>query len=311
MELLFRRRKFYPAQRPLVMGILNVTPDSFSDGGEYQQPTKAMARALQMVADGADIIDVGPESTRPGASEVSIEEQIGRCVPVIEAIRSHDDEIPISIDTRLAGVAQAALEAGADLINDVSALRDDPAMVDLVAAAGTPVVLMHRKGTPATMQDRGGPDYHDVVGEICTFLSGRARFAIDNGIDPGHIIVDPGIGFGKRVEHNLMILRRLDRLVALGHPVLVGASRKSFIGSVLGGPRNSIGQPTPSNRGGVAESAGPNEHKSGPEHDPRTRQAASLACATLAIMAGASIIRTHDVRATLEVVQLCTAVIRA
>jgi len=310
MELRLRQREFDPAGRPLLMGILNVTPDSFSDGGKYVKLGDAVAHAQTMVSEGADIIDVGPESTRPGARGVSADEQIGRAVPIIRAIRAADSGIPISIDTCLAPVAKAALDAGADIINDISALRDDPSMVDLAATASVPIVLMHRKGTPATMQDRGGPDYDDVVDEICVFLRERVRFASDHGVDPARIIIDPGVGFGKRVEHNLLILRHLPRFVALGHPVLLGASRKSFIGCVLGGLADADGPtPLPGTRGKSATSA----PSSQPRHhgqDPGEREAASLACAALAVMAGVSIIRTHDVRAAADVVRLCTAVRR-
>jgi dihydropteroate synthase len=260
------------------MGILNVTPDSFSDGGEHCAPADAAARALRMIAEGADIVDVGPESTRPGAREVPPGEQIARAIPAIEAIRAADETLPISVDTRLAPVARAALAAGADMINDVSALRDDPDMAHLAASAGASVVLMHRKGTSATMQQGGGPHYDDVVAEICAFFRERVRYAADRGVDPERVVIDPGVGFGKRVEHNLLIMRDLDRFVALGHPVLVGASRKSFIGAVLN------------------------------EDDPKQREAGSLACAALAVMAGASVIRAHDVRSTVQVVKFCTAV---
>lgn len=261
------------------MGVLNVTPDSFSDGGAYLAPDNAVARALQMIDEGAGIIDVGPESTRPGvAPPVSANEQIARAIPVIEAIRVANADIPISIDTRLAAVAKAALAAGADMVNDVSALRADPAMIEVVAASGATLVLMHMRGTPADMQAGGGPDYDDVIGEIAAFLDERRQYAADHGVDPTRIVLDPGIGFGKRVEHNLLILRHLDRFVALGQPVLVGASRKSFIGHTLG------------------------------IEDPKDRLAGSLACAAMAAMAGAAIVRAHDVRTTVDVVRMCAAV---
>ena len=278
MELSLRHRRVDPASAPLVMGILNVTPDSFSDGGDHFAPAGASARALEMIEEGADIIDVGPESTRPGARPVSVGEQIGRAVPVIEAIRTANSRIPISIDTRLAPVAKAALDAGAELVNDVSALRDDADMVDLVAERRAALVLMHRRGTAADMQQGGGPDYDDVVGEIAGFLQERRRYATDHGVDPACIIFDPGIGFGKRVEHNLLILRQLDRLVALGQPVMVGASRKSFIGQVLD------------------------------ITDPKERETGSLACVVIASMAGAAIVRVHDVRRAAEAAKLCQAV---
>ncbi len=261
------------------MGVLNVTPDSFSDGGDYCAPERAVDRALAMIEEGADIVDVGPESTRPGVSRpVPATEQIDRAIPVIEAVRAVDTHIAISIDTRLAAVAKAALGAGADIVNDVSALRDDPAMVGVIATSGAAVVLMHMRGTPAAMQAGGGPHYDDVVGEIAAFLGQRRQYATRCGVDPSRIIFDPGIGFGKRVEDNLLILRHLDRFVALGQPVLVGASRKSFIGRILG------------------------------LEMPRQRMAGSLACAGMAVIAGASIVRAHDVRPTVEVVRMCSAV---
>jgi dihydropteroate synthase len=260
------------------MGILNVTPDSFSDGGDYFEPDAAVARALTMIAEGADIVDVGGESTRPGAEPTPEDEQLRRTVPVIRAIRGRDPEVAISIDTRSAAVARAALEAGADMVNDVSAVRDDPEMADVVAGSEAAVVLMHRRGSSVDMQEGGGPRYDDVIGEIAAFLCERRDAAAARGIDRARIIFDPGLGFGKRVEHNRMILRCLDRLVALGQPVLVGASRKRF----LKGPRGM--------------------------DEPKERLAGSLACAAIASMAGAAIVRVHDVRATVEVVRLCAAV---
>lgn len=278
MNLNIRNRSFEPGATCLVMGILNVTPDSFSDGGDHESPGTACERALQMIKEGADIIDVGPESTRPGAAPVSAARQIARAVPVIEAIREVDDKTPISVDIRLASVAKAALDAGADMVNDVSALRDDDGMAEVVAAAGVPVVLMHRRGTSDDMQRGGGPQYDDVVGSITDFFRERRSYAIRRGIKPGQIVLDPGIGFGKRVEHNLMILQHLNRFVALGQPVMVGASRKRFIGDVL-----AIDQ-------------------------PKRRGHGSLTCATIATMAGAAILRVHDVRATVEMVRMCLSV---
>jgi dihydropteroate synthase len=267
------------------MGILNVTPDSFSDGRLYFESDRAVARAFEMIEEGADIIDIGPESTRPGSHDVPADEQIRRAVPVIEAIRAQNGDVLLSIDTRLAAVASAALGAGVDMINDTSALRDDPSMVDLAAQTGAGVVLMHRKGKPITMQQDGGPHYDDVVGEICSFFSERMQFATSHGIDNSRMILDPGIGFGKRLEHNLLILRHLERFVALGQPLLVGASRKSMIASVCGGGS----QPAAATR----------------------RLPGSLACAAIATLAGAAILRVHDVRETVETVRLCTAVSNA
>jgi dihydropteroate synthase len=284
MQLRLRHRVVDPTVAPVVMGILNVTPDSFSDGGAYDSADQAADRAIEMVAEGADIIDVGPESTRPGSKAVPPDQQIARAIPVIEALREQNDEIAVSIDTRLTSVAKAGLDAGADIINDTSALRDDSAMVDLVATSGVPVVLMHRRGTPADMQAGGGPHYDDVVGEIRAFLEQRVRYAVDHGIDRSNIIIDPGIGFGKRVEDNLKILRHLDRLVSLGQPVLVGASRKRFIGEILRDRNPAVAS------------------------DPKFREAGSLACAVMAALAGASVLRVHEVRPTVEAVGLCAAV---
>ena len=292
-ELVLRGRRFAPSQFPLVMGILNVTPDSFSDGGEHFDLSDAVGHALEMIRDGADIIDVGGESTRPGATATPAEEQIRRTVPVIKAIRSRDEAIPISIDTRSASVAEAALEVGADLINDISAFRDDPEMVRLAAGSGAPAVLMHRKGTSATMQAHGGPQYDDVVGEVCDFVAERVRYAVDHGVESSRLIIDPGIGFGKRVEHNMSILRHLDRFVALGHPVLVWASRKSFIGKVLNGAIERDGR-----SGGYTD-------------DPKRREGASLACVVMAAMAGAAIVRVHSIRPAVEAIRLCSAVKQA
>ena len=278
MQRELQHRLISSSTTPLVMGVLNVTPDSFSDGGEYLATEDAVARALEMIAEGAEIIDVGPESTRPGSHPVPAREQIARAIPVIKGIRARHARIAISIDTRLAPVAKAATEAGADIVNDVSALRDDPAMLDCVAAAGAGVVLMHMRGRPADMQAGGGPHYQDVLGEITSFLEERRRYAVQGGVEPSGIIFDPGIGFGKRVEDNLLILRHLDKLVALGQPLMVGASRKSFIGRVLD------------------------------IEDPKQRTAPSLACAAVAVMAGASIVRTHEVSATVEAVRICAAI---
>lgn len=255
---------------PAIMGILNVTPDSFSDGGLYERPEQAVRHALGMIEEGAEIIDVGAESTRPGSQGVVAEEQIRRAIPVIKRLRDTDDSVVISIDTRNADVAEAALAVGADMVNDVSALRDDPRMVDIVAGSGARVVLMHRRGDAATMQSGGGPRYDDVVVEIAAFLAARTDWAEARGVYRDRIILDPGIGFGKRVEHNLLILRDLDRFVALGRPVLVGASRKRFLGRSLD------------------------------LEIPADRDTASFACAALAARAGAAILRVHAVRGSVE-----------
>jgi len=280
MQLRIRHRTCDPAVTPIVMGVLNVTPDSFSDGGRYAARDAAVRRALAMIDEGADIIDVGPESTRPGATPVSEPAQIARAVPVIEAIRERIGAIAISIDTTRAAVARAALVAGADLINDVSALRDDPEMAEVAAEAGVPIVLMHMRGTPADMQLDGGPHYDDLIGEITAFFEDRRRHAVAAGIDPSGIVFDPGLGFGKRFEQNLMILRELHRLVSLGQPVAIGASRKSFVGRILG------------------------------IDDPLRRDSGSVACAALAVAAGVAVVRAHDVRATVEAVRVAAAIRR-
>ncbi len=266
--------------KPLVMGVLNLTPDSFSDGGELPTLEHAVERGLDFLRDGADLLDLGGESTRPGggvygdgASWVPIEEEIERCIPVIERLRDATD-LPLSIDTRKAAVADAALEAGADIVNDISALGD-PDMGALVARAGCPVVLMHSRGELATMQN--GISYDEVMGEIRDELADAVARAEMAGIDPAQLIVDPGIGFGKTVEHNLTILRRLDDLAVLGRPILVGASRKSFLGTVTGRE--------------VAE-----------------RLPASLAAAAWAASRGAAILRVHDVRETVDLLSTWDAI---
>jgi len=259
---MFRWRELNPDGRVLIMGILNVTPDSFSDGGRFLSPDAAVERALAMEKEGADIIDVGGESARPGADPVPVKEELRRVLPVLERLRGKL-RIPISIDTTKAEVAEAALRAGASIVNDISALRFDPAMASLVAKFGAGLVLMHMLGTPKTMQQ--APHYEDVVTEVRDFLAERAQYAQSQGIPREAIAVDPGIGFGKTVEHNLELLRRLPELVELGFPVLVGPSRKSFIGAILGL--------------GVEE-----------------RLEGTLAACAVAVVRGADILRVHDVK---------------
>lgn len=226
-----------PMERPVIVGIINATPDSFSDGGLYPDAAAAVTAGLRMVALGAGVIDVGGESTRPGAQPVDARSQMARVLPVIEGLRcSLSDRglaVAISIDTTSAEVARAAIEHGADIINDVSAGRHDARMFPLAAETGSPIVLMHMQGTPKTMQ--GAPSYHDVVTEVIDFLSARAEAAISDGVCPNAIILDPGIGFGKTTAHNIELLAGLDRLVRVGYPVMLGASRKRFIGEVAGG----------------------------------------------------------------------------
>jgi dihydropteroate synthase len=262
------------ATRCRVMGILNVTPDSFSDGGAYLAAEAAIAHATQMLADGADIIDVGGESTRPGAHDVGADEEIGRVLPVIEAIlRAHPDAT-VSIDTMKASVAAAALDAGARIVNDVSAGRD-PAMLPLVAERSATVCLMHMLGEPRTMQR--DPRYRDVVAEVRDMLRDRMGAAMDAGVPRERIIIDPGIGFGKTREHNLLLLRHLAAFTDLGADVMVGASRKSFIGTTLDA---EVGQ----------------------------RLEGSLAIAVWAAIQGAALVRVHDVRATIRALRMLDAV---
>ncbi|MEI7851069.1 MAG: dihydropteroate synthase [Kiritimatiellales bacterium] len=264
-----RGREVVCGPRTLIMGILNVTPDSFSDGGKFLALEKAVARGLEMVAEGADIIDVGGESTRPGAKLVQALEEISRTVPVIKKLREKTKAL-ISIDTQKAEVARAALAAGANIINDVSALAD-AAMAATAAETGAGLVLMHMLGTPETMQNN--PHYDNVVSDVWNFLEERMNFAIARGVATEQIVLDPGIGFGKTDEHNLALLKGLPQLAAAGRPVLVGVSRKSFIGRMTGG-------------------------------EPSERLAGSLATAGFAVLRGAHILRVHDVKESCDAVRL-------
>jgi dihydropteroate synthase len=259
----------------VTVGILNATPDSFSDGGVHLDPARAAAAAQAMVAAGAGALDLGAESTRPGALPVAAAEERNRLLPVLRAVRSAVG-VPLSIDTMKAEVAAAALDEGADIVNDVSAGRFDPGMLPLCARAGVPVVLMHMQGTPVTMQR--APSYTDVVAEVRDFLAERGRAALEAGVSNDTIVVDPGIGFGKTVAHNCVLLRRLDSIAALGYPVLVGVSRKGFIGQLLGG-RTTDG-----------------------------RLLGAAAATALAIAGGARLIRTHDVAAMHDVARVARAV---
>ena len=260
----------------IVMGVLNVTPDSFSDGGQFFDAAKAVERGLQMAADGAVIIDVGGESTRPGSASVSADEQIERVVPVIKALCKKID-VPISIDTYKLEVAKAALEAGAGMINDITALSDER-MAELAAEHDVPVVLMHIQGTPATMQIE--PKYDNVVSDVLEFLLGRAKRAEDVGIDKKKIFIDPGIGFGKTLEHNLLLLRNIGKFVATGYRVLIGTSRKSFIGKLTG------------------------------KEKPSGRIFGTAATVALCVAAGVSIVRVHDVDEMVDVIKVANAVYR-
>ena len=256
-----------------MVGIVNVTPDSFSDGGERLLPDDAVAAARRLHAEGAALVDIGGESTRPGADPVSGEAELARVVPVLERL----DGIPFSIDTAKAEVAQAALALGAELVNDVTALRGDPVLAGVVADAGAYLCLMHMQGEPRTMQ--AAPRYEDVVGEVAAFLEERLAFAVAAGIPEEHVCLDPGIGFGKTSAQNLELLRRLDALTALGRPVLVGLSRKSTLGRLLGDPGATRGS-----------------------------DAASVGAAVAAFDRGASIFRVHDVRAHVEALAAAAAV---
>jgi dihydropteroate synthase len=260
--------------RPSVMGVVNVTPDSFSDGGVNFDPGDAAASARLLLAEGAAIVDVGGESTRPGAERVSTEEELRRVLPVLEALQG----LPVSIDTAKSQVAARALEAGAELVNDVTALRGDPELAGVVAEHDAYLCLMHMQGEPRTMQ--ADPRYEDVVGEVVQFLADRLTFAVSQGIREESICLDPGIGFGKTVEHNFELVRRLDELTALGRPILVGISRKSSLGKIMGDPDAKTGT-----------------------------TAASVGAAVLAFERGASIFRVHDVREHVEALTAARAIV--
>lgn len=264
-----------PADRPLVMGIVNVTPDSFSDGGEAFGTAAALARARALIAGGADILDIGGESTRPGADEVPVAEETARVRPVIAAIRDAGITAPLSIDTRKAEVAAVALAAGADMVNDVSALRYDPELADLVAGAGVPLCLMHAQGSPKEMQR--DPRYRDVVREVHDMLAERLAFAEARGIARTRLIVDPGIGFGKTVGHNLQLMQGLSMFQGLGVPVLLGASRKRFVAAI----------------GGAGEGA--------------ERMPGSVAVALHGAAQAVQVLRVHDVAATVQALRLWQA----
>ena len=256
------------------MGVVNVTPDSFSDGGVNLDARAAVASARRMLAEGAAIVDIGGESTRPGSAPVTAEEELGRVVPVLEELEG----VPVSIDTSKAEVAARALQLGAELVNDVTALRGDSALAGVVADAGAYLCLMHMRGEPRTMQD--DPGYDDVVVEVARFLEERLAFAVAQGIPEEAICLDPGIGFGKTVEHNFELLRRLDELTVLGRPILVGISRKSSLGKIMGDPAAKTGT-----------------------------TAASIGAAVLAYERGASIFRVHDVREHVEALTAARAVV--
>jgi dihydropteroate synthase len=259
-------------KRPAIMGVLNVTPDSFSDGGEFLDPAAAVAHGERLVQEGADVIDVGGESTRPGAEPVPERVELERVIPVIEPLAERG--ITLSIDTSKAAVARAALAAGAAFVNDVTALRGDPAMAAAVAQAGVDVCLVHMLGEPRTMQE--DPRYDDVVSEVRAFLEERLQFAVGAGIPEERVWLDPGIGFGKTLEHNLELIRRLGEIVAIGRPVVFGASRKRFLGRLTGRPEQE-------------------------------RVAGTIAANVLAYERGAAMFRVHDVAATVDALRVAGA----
>jgi dihydropteroate synthase len=266
-----------PPRKPLVMGVLNLTPDSFSDGGRFDSIESAVAHAQALAAAGADIIDIGGESARPGSMPVPPQEQIHRVIPAIRALADRSIKVVISIDTTSAQVARAAVDAGAGMINDISAGRDDPAMLSLGAQCKLPIILMHMQGTPATMQQN--PAYREVGKEVRDFLIERRQAACDAGIDRAHILLDPGIGFGKTDEHNLELLRQTGSFAQLGSPLVIGASRKGFIGRITG------------------------------ELDAADRVFGTAAVVAWCVANGTGIVRVHDVGAMNKIVQMIAALI--
>ncbi len=270
------RSTFEWGKKTYIMGVLNVTPDSFSDGGQFNGLGVAIARAQQMILEGADILDIGGQSTRPNAEEVALDEELQRVIPVIEALRKQGVSIPISVDTTRSQVAKAAIAAGADWINDISGARFDPEMLSTVAALNVPIVLMHSRGTPKTMQTM--TEYEDLVGEMIAFLEEKIQAAIALGIQ--HVMIDPGIGFAKTYEQSLFILRELHQFQRLNCPILVGVSRKSFIGRVLEEP------------------------------DPQKRVWGTAAACAIAISKGTDVIRVHDVAAMHDVCRVADAIVR-
>ena len=272
-SLLMRGRRL-ALDRPMVMGVLNVTPDSFSDGGRYLDPDAAMKHALEMVDEGADLIDIGAESSRPGAQPVPEAEELRRLIPVVQEV-CRRVPVPVSVDTTKAAVAGAAINAGAAMVNDISACRADPAMLAVVAEAGAGLVLMHMQGTPQTMQQ--APLYGSVVDDVRDFLQARMQTAVQAGVAADHILLDPGIGFGKNLDHNLALLARLDALQSLGRPILVGVSRKAFIGEVMGRRTDD-------------------------------RLMGTAAAVAAAVFRGAMVVRVHDVKAMQDVVRMVYAI---
>jgi len=271
LHLIERRLSF---DRPLVMGIVNVTPDSFFDGGRFDHPRLALEHGRRLVEEGADLLDIGAESTRPGSLPIDEEEELRRLIPVVRAL-AQAVSVPVSVDTSKAAVARAAIKAGAVMVNDVTALRGDPDMVEVVAQTGVALVLMHMQGTPQTMQQ--APTYEDVVEEVADFLAGRARFAMERGVEQSRIVLDPGIGFGKVLTHNLDLLAHLRMFTTLGFPVLVGPSRKGFIGQLT-------------------------------KQTVEARAWGTAGVVALAVEQGANILRVHDVAAMRDVVNVAAAI---
>lgn len=276
MEL--QGHSFTWGKQTYLMGVLNVTPDSFSDGGEFHTPVAALAQAQRLIEAGADILDIGGQSTRPGALEVPLEEELNRVLPVVEALRSQNVSVPISVDTTRAVVAQRAVAAGADMVNDISGGTFDPDMLPVIAQLGVPIVLMHIRGTPQIMQQL--TEYRDLIGEIYHFLEGQLAAAEQAGIERSRLIVDPGIGFAKTAEQNLELLRQLPTFRSLGVPILVGVSRKSFIGRILNQP------------------------------DPKGRVWGTAAACCAAIAGSADILRVHDVLEMHDVCRVADAIWR-
>jgi dihydropteroate synthase len=283
-----------------LMGILNVTPDSFSDGGRFLQPELAIEHGHRLIAEGADIVDVGGESTRPGAEPVGAEEERSRILPVIEGLAAARAPTQISIDTSKAAVAEVALAAGASLVNDVTAFRADPQMAGVVADSGADCCLMHMRGEPRTMQ--ADPRYGDVVDEVKAFLEERLAFAVGEGVSERRVLIDPGIGFGKTIEHNLELLRRLDELLTLGRPIVIGTSRKRFLGQIVaeaGAARDAAAPDGARTTGDDAAALA--------QVDAAARLGGTVASNVLALERGASVFRVHDVAAVGEALAVAAA----
>lgn len=277
LVLLARQRTLSLDHCPLIMGVLNVTPDSFYDGGRYVNPRAAVDHAVRLVEEGADLLDIGGESSRPGSDPVEADEELRRLMPVVKEV-CRKVRVPVSVDTTKAVVAERALDEGAALINDITALRGDPRMGALIARTGAGVVLMHMQGSPKTMQQ--APRYEDVVQDVIQFLAGRVEAALAIGVDPKQILLDPGIGFGKNLDHNLTILAHLDAFARLGRPILVGVSRKAFIGQILDRPVDD-------------------------------RLPGTAAAVALAVFQGARVVRVHDVEAMRDMARVAEAIRKA